>query len=79
VRERRPSSQTTVTGWGVVHSWLASGPDRSIEVGLFGTHLAVYVRDRGARELEVVRADEDPSRAVLRATARLTLDEPTPV
>jgi hypothetical protein len=57
--------------WHVVQIWLASGPKRRVEIAIHATNLAVVLHDDLQTELETVRNEEDPSRAVIRAMQRL--------
>ena len=67
-RARRLSSN--VTQWGIVEAWLAHG-NRMFTGRLERGGLTMRVIDDGAVADELVRPDEDPSAALVRAIGKM--------
>lgn len=72
VSPRRPSSSIEIKQWGLVEVWLAENDARGIVIRAPATGLQVTAIDpvKGERN-EAIAGDEDPSRAALRAIARM--------
>lgn len=69
---RPPSSSIKIKQWGLVEVWLAENDARGVVIRAPATGLQVTAIDpvKGERN-EAIAGDEDPSRAALRAIARM--------